>query len=303
MIPYNLTSTHIWPAVESALTRAPGRMSLSSRLALYNVAWGTTGFIAFFTRGALEHIHWSMIFVVPALVSALSFFLLLFWGIPSAMIGKDHVPDDAAGEHELDAPGMRDRARTLLLMAWIGNALAYVAINVLIPLLAKLADESGVASLVSSGMITSAWSFTRSLGFAITWLWAGWHYKSRWLIGAKFLLTASFCLMLTTHIAPLFVAMQLLFGFATALFYASSLYYAMHVSSGHGKHAGMHEALIGVGIALGPAIGALAGAGEMGSAAIGRIGIGVSTILLLGALSLCLLPLRFRRNPDPNTQA
>ena len=63
------------------------------------------------------------IFIVPAITKRLSHGSSSFAGAsPLTMIGKDHVPDDAAGEHDLDTPGMRKRAQAFLLMAWIGNA-------------------------------------------------------------------------------------------------------------------------------------------------------------------------------------
>jgi MFS family permease len=212
------------------------------------------------------------------------------------MIGKEHVRDDAAGEHELDIPSKRRRAATLLLVAWTGNALSYVAIYVLIPLLAQLANLAGVGTLVGGGMITSAWSFMRFAGFVLAWVWVGWHYKGRWLIGAQVVLVASFFFMLTVHHPAVFVATQMIFGLAVALVYSSALYYAMHVSSGHGGHAGIHEALIGLGTAVGPAIGALAGTGEIGQDAVWRIALGVTAVLAAGTLVMAWMAWRIRND-------
>jgi MFS family permease len=290
MLPYNFTSTTIWPAVESALTRTRGKMRLSARMALYNISWGSAGFVALFVRGALEHWSWSTIFVVPAVASLLGWLLLAVLGVPASMIGREHVADSA--DAGADSPELQRRARTLLHMAWIGNALAYVAINVLIPLLAKLAELAHNGDLIGGGMITSIWSFTRFAGFGLVWIWAGWHYKARWLLTAQGVLAVTFCMMLTIHQAGALMALQVVFGLATALIYSSALYYAMHVSSGHGGHAGMHEALIGMGIAVGPTIGAVAGTGEMGVAAMQRIAVGVTGLLLAGTLVMAWMARR-----------
>jgi MFS family permease len=282
MLPYNFTSTMVWPAVESALSRAPGALKLSSRMSLYNISWGSAGFVAFFTRGALEHLHWSMIFIAPAAASLVGAVLMATLTRPDDWRGAAPVDDDPADAGELAQPGMRDRAAVLLKMAWVGNALAYVAINVLIPVMLRLATESGVTDLAAAGAITSVWSFTRFAAFGLVWWWVGWHYNVRWLLAAQFALALTFFAMLTWHWAPALVVAQILFGLATALVYSSSLYYAMHVSDGHGGHAGLHEALIGLGIAVGPTIGALAGTGELGPAALWRIAVGVTALLLLG---------------------
>jgi MFS family permease len=292
MLPYNFTSTMIWPAVESALSRAPGKLRLTSRMSLYNISWGSAGFVAFFTRGALERASWSMIFLAPAVASLLGFLLLLLFTPNMDLRHKAHVADDPGASHELDSPAIRARAQTLLHMAWIGNALAYVAINVLIPVMLRLAKETGSQDLAAGAALTSLWSFLRFAAFALVWVWTGWHYKARWLLGSQLVLAGSFLVMLTVHQTPLFVAMQILFGAAAALVYSSSLYYAMHVSSGHGEHAGFHEALIGMGICLGPTIGALSGAGDSGRDALHRIGIGVTAVLLVGTAAMAWLALR-----------
>lgn len=71
----------------------------------------------------------------------------------------------------------------------------------------------------------------------------------------------------------------------------------MHTSEGSGGHAGFHEALIGMGIFLGPAIVALAGGGggnvgpglEQPAAALTRIGYSVAAVLTLGALVMWIM--------------
>ena len=94
------------------------------------------------------------------------------------------------------------------------------------------------------GIVTSIWTLARFGGFALMWRWTGWHYKARWLIGAD-RIAASFFIMLRFHVPAVFLAAQVVFGLAAALIYSSSLYYAMHTSSGAGGHAGIHEALSG----------------------------------------------------------
>jgi hypothetical protein len=54
------------------------------------------------------------------------------------------------------------------------------------------------------------------------------------------------------------VAGQILLGAATGLIYTASLYFGMVLSDGSTEHGGYHEALIGVGMMLGPGAGAVA---------------------------------------------
>jgi hypothetical protein len=140
-------------------------------------------------------------------------------------------------------------------------------------------------------LLISAWAFVRIIGFIVIWRWSGWHYSVRWLIGTFVALIGSFVLVLALpeYISLLMVA-QMVFGLCTALVYSASLYYAMHVSSGSGGHAGAHEALIGIGVTIGPAVGAIAGAGDTTGrispstiiAVTGVLGVGLVLLVVLG---------------------
>ncbi len=294
MLPFNLTSSTIWPAIESAISRTRAPMPLNVRTSMYNISWGSAGFISFFTCGVLEKWWWGNVFLVPALCSALSIIIFFLFAAPPGAVGKEHVPEESEHEHDIDTPGMRRRAKTLLLMAWIGNALAYVAINVLLPVKMHLATEAGITSLTMMGVITSIWGLTRVIAFVFLSKWSGWHYKARWLLGAQFALWASFILFMVFNTVPMLILMQIVFGLATATVYSSSLYYAMHVSEGHGGHAGIHEALIGLGICVGPAVSAIASGSALGHEALVRIATGVSVVMTLGILAMVLVARRLK---------
>jgi MFS family permease len=88
--------------------------------------------------------------------------------------------------------------------------------------------------------------------------WKGWHYRFRWLLGAFLLLIGSFTTILLAPQLWIVVVAQVFFGLATGLIYYSSLFYSMDVGEAKGEHGGLHEAFIGAGIFLGPAVGATA---------------------------------------------
>jgi MFS family permease len=54
----------------------------------------------------------------------------------------------------------------------------------------------------------------------------------------------------------LVVGAQVIFGFSIGLIYYSSLFYSMDAGAAKGEHGGLHEAAIGLGIFVGPAVGA-----------------------------------------------
>ncbi len=297
ILPYNLTCSTVWPAIESGLTRSPGKMPLSRRIAVFNITWGSAGFAATFTHGMLENISYSLLFIVPAIAAALAAIVLAVWGLPSSMIGAHNVPDTAAGEHELDDPRVRERANILLKMAWLTNPLAYVAIYALIPVMTQLTQLVGIHDDSTAGMVGSVWFAARFIGFGLAGAFTFWHYKIRWQIGPLVALAASFAAMLLVHNLAALIALQVVFGFGAAIIYSASLYYSMHVSSGHGGHAAFHEAAVGVGTMVGPMIGALAATGLSDPAAsMPRVAYSVSGIFLAGLAAIFVMS-RKRQSP------
>jgi predicted MFS family arabinose efflux permease len=90
----------------------------------------------------------------------------------------------------------------------------------------------------------------------VLWSWTGWHYRFRWLVTAFGLLVVSFAAILTVPSLAVLLAAQIFFGTAIGLIYYSSLFYSMDASEIKSEHGGIHEAAIGVGNCLGPAVGA-----------------------------------------------
>jgi MFS family permease len=300
MMFYNLTCSTVWPAIESGLTRSPGKMPLSRRIAVFNITWGCAGFVATFTHGMLENISYSLIFIVPAVAAALAAITLALWAIPASMIGTHNVPDTASGEHELDDPKVRARAHTLLKMAWLTNPLAYVAIYALIPVMTQLTQFAGIGDLGNQGMVGSVWFGARFIGFGLAGAFTFWHYKTSWQIGPLIALAASFGAMLLFHNIGVLIALQAIFGLSAAIIYSASLYYSMHVSSGHGGHAAFHEAVVGIGTMVGPMIGALAATGTTDpSVSMPRVAYSVSGILLAGLVALFLMSARRKPEVEP----
>jgi predicted MFS family arabinose efflux permease len=145
--------------------------------------------------------------------------------------------------------------RTFLLMAWVANPFAYVAMNAVIPVIPGIATKFALSPALA-GVFCSVWMLARAGGFWLFWRWTRWHYRFRWLIGAYAVMAACFAIILLGNHLWLLVAAQVGFGVAVSLIYYSSLYYSMDVGDTKGEHGGFHEAAIGAGIFGGPALGA-----------------------------------------------
>jgi MFS family permease len=148
--------------------------------------------------------------------------------------------------------------KRFLQMAWLANPFAYVAINTVIAVMPGIANKLALSN-TRVGLFCSVWMFARLGTFALLWQWRGWHYKYRWLLSAFLMLIGSFMLLLLANQLWLVVVAQIFFGFAAGLLYYSSLFYSMDVGGEtQGEHGGLHEAAIGIGICVGPAVGAAA---------------------------------------------
>ena len=110
------------------------------------------------------------------------------------------------------------------------------------------------------------------------------------MLAAFIALIASYAVLLLSNSLPFLFAAQLVFGLATGLLYYASLFYSMDVGETKSEHGGIHEAAIGLGICLGPAVGATALylAPSQPHAGV----FGVTALLLVGLAGLVGLRLR-----------
>jgi MFS family permease len=170
---------------------------------------------------------------------------------------------------------------TFLKMAWLANPFAYLAINTLVSVMPTLAARFDLDTM-QTGFVCSIWLFVRAGAFVLLWFWSKWHYRFRFLAGAFVALTVSFVSMLLTPALWVLIVSEVLFGFALGLIYYSSLFYSMDVGETKGEHGGIHEAAIGIGCFVGPAV---AGGGLAFFPTHPGSGAWAVTVLLVGGLS------------------
>jgi len=240
-----------WPTLEALISEGDAP---AAAIGLYNVVWAAANALAYFLGGTLiEKLGYRSIFYAP-------FGLLLVQLLLVAMLEK--IPVIAAPFEPGRPPPPPDprrpspaRARSFQHMAWLANPFAYIAINTLFAVIPGIAAKFQLSPMLA-GFACSLWCFARLGIFVLLWFWTGWHYRFRWLAGAFVLLILSFATILTTPNLALLLISQVLFGGAIGLMYYSSLYYSMDASDTKSEHGGIHEAIIGLGNCLGPAVGA-----------------------------------------------
>lgn len=282
----------VWPALEALVSEGENQHGLWRLLGGYNVTWATCSACSYFLGGALfDSLGRQSIFWLPAAVSLIQLGIVIVLMRRGCGRKRDHCdaigsplePRDAAALHGSVCP------RTFLHMAWLANPFACIGINTLVALVPGLAQHLQLSTTLT-GLFCSIWFFARLAAFAVLWRWKGWQYRFRWLLGAFLGLMAGFTLFLTVRTFWVLVLAQVVFGLSVGLIYYSSLFYSMHVGETKGEHGGLHEAAMGAGQCVGPAVGAMAllvapQASNGGAYA-------VSGLLLLGLMGLIKLRLR-----------
>lgn len=302
-----------WPNLEALVSEGEPPARIQRLIGIYNLVWSGAGAAAYFAGGALIQAFGAknIVLLVPAVGIGIQYFMVrrlsreVGDAIPGAAAVHAHTPS-AAG-HGLDPTDLERRRsplppRVFLLMSWIANPCAYVAINAAIPLIPTLAERLGLDTRLA-GFFCSTWLFTRTLTFLGLWRWNGWHYSFRWL-GAAYLgtiagflflfLAAAFPNLDRTSALLVSTAAQIVFGIGIGLIYYSSLFYSMDVGDTKGDHGGIHEAAIGAGILGGPLVGALADYAHPGSATAPAWA--VSAVLLVGFGVLAVMRVRSARS-------
>jgi predicted MFS family arabinose efflux permease len=221
---------------------------------IYNITWSGANAAAYFIGGTLiVKFGYQSMFYLP-LVFVLVQLALVFW--------LEKIHRTGAGEPIEPPPPDANwpsaaRAKNFLRMAWLANPFAYIAINTLLAVIPGLAAKFQMSPMLA-GIVCSLWCFVRLGAFVLLWRWPGWHYRFRWLVTAFALLILAFAAILIAPNLAVLIAAQIFFGAAIGLIYYSSLFYSMDASDTKSEHGGIHEAAIGAGNCIGPAVGAAA---------------------------------------------
>jgi MFS family permease len=255
-----------WPTLEALVSEGEAPDSLQHQVGVYNVIWAGTGAVAYFVGGAImESLGTRSMYYLPAAIMVVQLVYTLWL---EKTVPLSHPMGEGSGVRAISAYGREEphipamnprpiaRARRFLRMAWLANPFAYVALQTVLAVVPGVAKRLELSTMVA-GFSCSLWCFARLGGFAVLWLWSGWHYRFGWLIGSFAVLIASFVGILIAPNLQVLLGAQILFGGALALLYYSSLFYAMDVGDTKGEHGGIHEAIIGLGNCAGPGVGAL----------------------------------------------
>jgi len=276
-----------WPTLEALVSDGVSDHILPKNIGIYNVVWSGGSALMYFIGGTLyETLGHNSIFWLPALIHGVQWLTALGLGRNPHHSALAPLAPQAL-EPATFTPSVSPQ--TFLRMVWLAIPFSYIGITTVVAIIPSLTKSLGL-STAQAGWFCSIWMFVRLVTFVALWHWTGWHYRFRWLVGSFVGLTAGFSLLLLSTNLGLLVVAQVLFGISIGLIYYSSLFYSMDVGETKGEHGGLHEAMIGAGICLGPAVAA---ASLCLAPAVPNAGVYTVTVLLTCGL-FGLVSLRVR---------
>jgi MFS family permease len=274
----------MWPIFESYMSAGETPRSLGRVLSRYNISWALSvppslalaGYII--ASGAPR-----LLFVVAALLFALVAFACRGFPPQPAHLRADHAerPDAA----------LLSGYRGLLRASRLAMLLSYALMYVLAPLMPEIMLGVGLDT-ASAASAAGLLDVARLSCFVALFVFSGWRGRKLPILLAVAALPVGFALVLLGSNVPRVIAGEVLFGAAAGFLYTAALYYAQVVQNASVDAGGAHEALIGVGYALGPGAGligtALAHGAGPGSAAYTQ-GMSVATLPLVAVCSCAAL--------------
>jgi len=241
----------LWPPIEAWLADLAGDSVrlLNRHIGLFNIAWTVGLMVGPLVAGHLWESYGEGVFLIAAGTALVCLLLALL--TPTAPTATEHADPPAQLPPQ--------RVRWFLYMAWVAMAVAIFARGMIGACFPKLAVSLGFSPRLLS-VLLFALATGQGLAFLVTRITTVWQYRL-WplylppLAGLAMMLIGAF-----TRNVVIFAGSFAIVGAAVGLSYMCGITYALQAGSeGRGKRAGVHEAIMGLGLVAGPLLGGLAG--------------------------------------------
>ena len=274
----------MWPIFESYMSAGETPATLGRVLGRYNIGWALSVAPALAVAGPLiASGSPRLLFVLAAVLYT------------AVMLSCRALPAQPAhleaGHSARPNPGVLQLYRGLLKASRFAMLGSYTLMYVLAPLMPQIMRGVGFGT-AGAARASSLIDIARLSCFIGLFAFSGWHGRKTPIGLAIAALPLGFALVLFGSDVSFVVSGELLFGAAAGFLYTAALYYAQVVQNASVDAGGAHEALIGLGYALGPSAGligtALAHGQGPGTTAYVQ-GMSVATLPLIAACSLAAL--------------
>lgn len=249
-------SSLLWPLVESYLTSGRHGRHMRYAIGVWNIVWTASVAVSMLLMAPLLIHRPSDAIVMLGICNALALICVRFFAPAPA-------PHDAA----LSRASIREHYPRLLVAFRVLLLLSYVVSEALAPLLPYLIEgvlQESRDSFVIAGLevswrtiVAAVWMLARVGAIAIMWRLPFWHGSWRTVHLGALTLAVGFAIIVAAPALASMLAGLAIFGIGVGVIYYAAIYYAMSVGAAEVDAGGTHEAMIGVGYALGPAAGLL----------------------------------------------
>lgn len=256
-----------WPVVQHYLASGRHGAEMRSAVGWWNASWMAATAIGLAAAGPLESaglMRWAIPSLLPINLFALAF-LMRFPREPAA-----HDPES----HARHVP---PSYRPLLSAARVLHPMGYLVIGALSPILPYLFASLGTAD-GAQAPIGATWHAARLAAVIVLWRTAFWHGRASTLVVAGLFLSIGFATAIAAPNETTLIVGLTALGLGQGTIYYNAIYYGLAVGGAEIEAGGIHEALVGAGYFVGPALGML-------SLALGA-GKPVFIGLVLGALAV-----------------
>ncbi len=245
-----------WPTIQGELGARSRPEELARAAGSFNVAWSAGKMLGYLAAGQLVARYGS---VAPLLLAPFVELAVLFLIPGHSLSAAPAAPPTSP--HPVEAiPAARYRAA-----AWAANLVAFgvgATLNYQFPkriltLGLQASDFGNYLALVG---------LSQTVTFAILGARSGWERRRASFLVPAVAGVASLSILLAADTRGAILATAPGIGLALGVAYSLSLYHSLHTPAGHGRNAGIHEALLGSGALLLPLAGGLAArAGGLGA--------------------------------------
>jgi MFS family permease len=263
-----------WPIIESYVGAGLSPEEQLGAVGRFNVSWALAVPLAMAASGPLIASGWpASLFALAALANVAALALLV--RVPAA------APHLEAGHPSRQDAGKLGRYRALLASSRWTMLSAYALMFLIAPLLPVVFQRLG-RPVAEATFWASCMDAVRVCTFAALAVLPGWHGRTGPLWLGAIGLPIGFAAVIAGPSLALVLAGEVVFGVLAGVTYYAALYYAIVVKNAAVDAGGGHEGLIGVGLALGPALGLF---GDMLSQGGNNplIGISLAATPLVGA--------------------
>ncbi len=247
---FNAALGAFWPTMQSLVADSRHRRNLAGTLGTFCISWSLGFTIGHFAAGYLTELSSTLPFGW-ALGTLL--LILLVSGTLSDAEGAERT---GSADFLINlTPERRRLWRRFLISGWLANfALVFIqaTLKMLFP---KLALEVDQLSRTTLGLLLALIHAGQFAVFVLVRYWHSWQYNRRIYLLTQLISLPGTALLVLGGNTLLYGLGMLLIGVASGFTYTSSIYYSVSRPPEERSRTGAHEAMIGLGILLGPLAG------------------------------------------------